>query len=501
MKNATRHSVRNVFSKHSGKHRNAPARSAMEVLESRRLLSGSVLASVVHGMLTIRGDNAANAIVMDQTGLNASQVRVSAGNATTINNQANPVILSGVIHGARIRMGNAADSVTLNNISFRGNVSVDGGKGANILTLNTVHVAESLLIQNGSKLSTIAVADTAVGKRLSIQGGSGGQNVTLRSVQVRSDAAIVSGVKGPVILAIDDSTFDSAVAIRTGNRADTIQLDARGASQGPPTVFHGPLTIATNGGNDTLEVGLPMQSGNRDVFSGKVNFDGGTGFDTLRNFDTAANSGKRFQIKHFESRITDSITIAPTVSSTNPSNTRDWRGRLNRKIAATFSTAMDPSTITTANVTVTAPGHAAVAGTVAYVGTTMTFTPSSPLTANTVFTLTISARRQGPGWNFTGRQLRLQLHDRCDRGYHRPHRDLNDSGRQRYWRRAEPEDRGDLQRSDGPVDHHRCQCHRNRARPGGCSRCRGIRGHNSDVHANERAVGKYRLHVEDHHRC
>jgi hypothetical protein len=340
-------------------------------------------------MLNIRGDSAANVIVLDQTGLNANQVRVSGGSGTTINKQTNPVVLSGVVHGALVRMGNAADSITLTNLTLRGGLTVSGGKGANTLTLDNVHVAQSLSIQNGSKLSTIAIADTTAGRQLTIRGGTGGQNITLRSVDVRKGTTISSNGKGSVILAIDDSTFHGAVGIRTGNGADTIQLDSRGASQGPPTVFDGALTIATNGGNDTLEVGVPAQSGNRNVFAGKVNFDGGTGFNTLHNFDTTANTGKRFRIKHFQSRITDSITIAPTVSSTNPANSETGVA-LNRKIAATFSTAMDPSTITTANITVTKPGGAAVAGTVAYVGTTMTFTPTSFLTANTLFTLTIS---------------------------------------------------------------------------------------------------------------
>ena len=388
MKKATRHSVKNISLKHDIGRTNA-RRPLLEALESRQLLSGSVLASVVHGMLNIRGDSAANVVVLDQTGLAANQVRVSGLSGTAINKQTNPVILSGITHGAQILMGNATDSVTLSNLTVRGALTVNGGQGANTLTFDNVHVTQSLSIQNGSRLSTVALADTTAGKNLTIQGGSGGQSVTLRAVDVRGKTAITSSGKGPVIMAIDDSTFHGAAGIRTGNGADIIQLDSRGASQGSPTVFHGPLTISTNGGNDALQVGVPSQTGNRNVFSGKVTFDGGAGFDTLRNFDTATNTGKRFRIKHFESRITDSVTIAPTVSSTNPANSATGVA-LNRKIAATFSTVMDPLTITTANVTVTAPGHAAVTGTVAYVGTTMTFTPTTPLAANTVYTLTIA---------------------------------------------------------------------------------------------------------------
>ena len=77
------------------------------------------------------------------------------------------------------------------------------------------------------------------------------------------------------------------------------------------------------------------------------------------------------------------------MSSTDPADNATGVA-LNEKIAATFSEAMDPLTITTADVTVTAPGQSPVSGTVAYAGTTATFTPSSPLAPNTTYTATIT---------------------------------------------------------------------------------------------------------------
>jgi hypothetical protein len=82
-------------------------------------------------------------------------------------------------------------------------------------------------------------------------------------------------------------------------------------------------------------------------------------------------------------------TIAPTVSSTDPASNAIGVA-LNKHIAATFSEAMDPLTLTTASVKVTGPGSASVAGTVAYAGITATFTPAQALTANTTYTLTIT---------------------------------------------------------------------------------------------------------------
>jgi hypothetical protein len=80
--------------------------------------------------------------------------------------------------------------------------------------------------------------------------------------------------------------------------------------------------------------------------------------------------------------------VGPTVSSTNP--LKDGSGvALNVKVAATFSAAMDPSTLTASTFTVH-QGSAPVSGVVSYSGSTATFTPASNLAIGTGFTATIS---------------------------------------------------------------------------------------------------------------
>src|SRR5712664_1290928 len=81
-------------------------------------------------------------------------------------------------------------------------------------------------------------------------------------------------------------------------------------------------------------------------------------------------------------------TTAPTVISTNPANAPTGVP-LNQKIAATFSKGMDAGTITATTFTLK-QGTTAVGGTVTYVGTTATFTPTANLTASTVYTATIT---------------------------------------------------------------------------------------------------------------
>jgi hypothetical protein len=83
-----------------------------------------------------------------------------------------------------------------------------------------------------------------------------------------------------------------------------------------------------------------------------------------------------------------SDTTAPTVSYTDPANAAT-EVAVNKKIAATFSEAMDPLTISTATITLR-QGITPVAGTVTYAGTTATFAPASDLAPNTAYTATIT---------------------------------------------------------------------------------------------------------------
>jgi hypothetical protein len=143
-------------------------------------------------------------------------------------------------------------------------------------------------------------------------------------------------------------------------------------------------------GEDTLQAEMAAPTGSGLLLDGKVRFNGGGGADTLRDLDASTFLGNRlYSIKKFESNPLISDTTAPTVSSSGPVNNATGVA-LNQKISATFSEAMDPLTVTDATVLVTAPGSIPVIGSVAYVGTTATFTPSAPLTANTVYTLTIT---------------------------------------------------------------------------------------------------------------
>jgi hypothetical protein len=83
-----------------------------------------------------------------------------------------------------------------------------------------------------------------------------------------------------------------------------------------------------------------------------------------------------------------SDTTAPTVTGTI-NNNGAVNVPLNTKASAFFSEVMDPFTITSDTFTLM-QGTTPIAGAVAYLGLTATFTPTAVLTANTLYTATIT---------------------------------------------------------------------------------------------------------------
>lgn len=119
-------------------------------------------------------------------------------------------------------------------------------------------------------------------------------------------------------------------------------------------------------------------------------------------------SGITNPIEPTETLKVSALAAAPKVISTDP--TAGAIGvPITQKITATFSEAMNPSTITTSTFTLLR-GNTKVAGAVTYSGTTATFTPVSNLVSNTVYKATVSKNAKnlaGTGlaknfvWGFT----------------------------------------------------------------------------------------------------
>ncbi len=86
--------------------------------------------------------------------------------------------------------------------------------------------------------------------------------------------------------------------------------------------------------------------------------------------------------------FTTGTMIAPIVNSTDPVNLATGVA-IDKVISATFSEAMDPSTITTSSFTLSI-GEILVSGQVSYSGTTATFTPTVKCSSCTNYTVTIT---------------------------------------------------------------------------------------------------------------
>jgi len=83
----------------------------------------------------------------------------------------------------------------------------------------------------------------------------------------------------------------------------------------------------------------------------------------------------------------------PTVMATVPVNTATGVP-INQVISATFSEAMNCSTLTSTTFTVTGPGTTVLSGTVSCAGAVATFMPAEGLASNTVYTATITTGAQ-----------------------------------------------------------------------------------------------------------
>jgi WD40 repeat protein len=154
------------------------------------------------------------------------------------------------------------------------------------------------------------------------------------------------------------------------------------------------FTITPGTGANGLQAMLPAQSGNSVLSSITL---GGTPVtyttEVIKGINYALFSG---QAGSYVATYT-SDTMAPTVSSTTPTN-----GATNistgTTLTATFSEAMAPATISTSTFELRNPANALVTATVSYdaASKTATLTPSSALAASTTYTATVKGGTTDP---------------------------------------------------------------------------------------------------------
>jgi Ice-binding-like/Bacterial Ig-like domain len=156
----------------------------------------------------------------------------------------------------------------------------------------------------------------------------------------------------------------------------------------------GTLTVAVTGGAAVAGTVTYVAGANTAIFTPTANLAASTPYTAT--ISTAAQSGGGIPLSaSYAWTFTTGIstnTTAPTVIATVPASDATLVPT-NSNLTATFSKAMDPSTITasgTFTLAVFGAGGAAVSGTVQYAGTIATFTPTNALAAATEYTATIA---------------------------------------------------------------------------------------------------------------
>jgi uncharacterized protein (TIGR03437 family) len=224
----------------------------------------------------------------------------------------------------------------------------------------------------------------------------------------RSVAPItVAGNIGGQTLAPGLYKSTSSLAISSGN----LTLDAQGNANAV-WIFQIGSTLTTTSGRQVIlagganpanifwQVGSSATIGTTSVFQGNIlagiSISLLTG-STISGRALAIGGATTIDTGGGSSTTVPVAPTAPTVTSTVPSN-----GALGVPvgsiISATFSTAMNPATISASSFTL-AQGSTPVSGAVTYLGTTATFSPSAPLAPQTTYTGTITTAAKDQSGN------------------------------------------------------------------------------------------------------
>jgi hypothetical protein len=335
---------------------------------------------------------------------------VALGDSTGTNNILSTTGLG--IHGsnsgpAAVVLGAAANYAVLagSTVTSTGGTTVDGDLGVSPgtavtgfppgLVNGTIHAGDSASAQ--AQLDLTTAYNDAAGRTVgavTVAGNLGGQTLTPGLYKSTSSLEISSG----------DLTLDAqgnANAVFIFQMASTLTT-----TSGRQVILSGGAKAA----NIFWQVGSSATLGTTSAFKGTILADQSITLTTGATLDGRALA--RIAAVTLDSNTvgleSSGDTTSPTVSSTDPANAATGVA-INKKIAATFSEAMDSATINTSTFTLN-QGATPVTGTVTYVGTTATFAPASALAFNTTYTATITtgandvagnAIASAFGWSFT----------------------------------------------------------------------------------------------------
>jgi hypothetical protein len=237
----------------------------IESLEQKQMLAGDVLVDVVNGVLTLRGDDLANQVVVNSGEQPGSYVihgldgtRVLLADETpddTVENST--LVVEGVRRGVIVNLGAGDDLLRVHDAVFRSNVAINMGAGNDRVAIGVLPPA--------TETETTLVDDET------------GEDVP--SVRLSQNLLIRTG-EGNDTVVIDDTVGRGSVAVLTGEGDDTVRLglveetDDEEATVDVNVSFGRGVAVDLGAGADSLIV--------NHLRAGGFHANGGAGADTMR---------------------------------------------------------------------------------------------------------------------------------------------------------------------------------------------------------------------------
>ncbi|MCP4574148.1 MAG: hypothetical protein GY838_17440 [bacterium] len=198
-------------------------------------MSGNVVVTMADGDVLVRGDRADNAVIADQDGLPAGQIRIRGADGTTINGQAE-VILDDVLGAVTMRLRGGDDTVTLDGVTLPGDLTVLGGRGDNAVVLTDVDIGGDVTVRNGRGADTFELTGASrIGDDLTIDNRSGGATTTITGVsdggappaitplEIGGDVSLRNR-RGATTTTLEHVTVGGDMAARNARGVDVLEL-------------------------------------------------------------------------------------------------------------------------------------------------------------------------------------------------------------------------------------------------------------------------------------
>ncbi len=216
---------------------------------------------------------------------------------------------------------------------------------------------------------------------------------TLYSATITSDAKDVTGNKLPAnyIWSFTTSALPFVVSTDPLNNAVNVELDKKitatfNTAMDPLSINSTTFTIKQG---TIVIAGIVTYFGNIATFTPNIALSPGTLYTGTITSGAKDVAGNQISTNYNWNFTTGAV---PVVVSTDPVNNA-VNVAISKVITATFSKAMDASTLNAATVTIK-NGATPVTGTITYFGNIVTFTPNAPLLPGTLYTGTITSAVQ-----------------------------------------------------------------------------------------------------------